>query len=80
MSPLEEQSEAIFSQLLEHGSNGAELIRNSELVVTDVDRLFVLEATTVEHSSHRVPTNKNLRNARFQKYSPMFTFDVAISP
>ena len=44
MSPLEEQSEAIFSQLLEHGSNGAELTRNSELRVTEVESASTLEA------------------------------------
>ena len=43
MSPLEEQSEAIFSQLLEHGSNGAELTRNSDLRSTEVESV-TLEA------------------------------------
>ena len=43
MSPLEEQSEAIFSQLLEHGSNGAELTRNSDLRRTEVEIHSTLE-------------------------------------
>ena len=43
LSPLEEQSEAIFSQLLEHGSNGAELTRNSDLRSTEVESV-TLEA------------------------------------
>ena len=76
VSPLEEQSEAIFSQLLEHGSNGAELIRNSDLRRTEVEIHSTLEETTVEHSSHRDPNTfvENLRNARFQNYSPMSTY------
>ena len=55
MSPLEEQSEAIFSQLLEHGSNGAELTRNSELRLDEVKCSACLEGRLRSARRRRIP-------------------------